>query len=164
MGGAKRKAAQAADFQVCSTRESLQQKTKKKLGKGKQSPSNATNTSFKAKTISLPQQSITVDRSTPIVTRRHQTINDLVQNSHHYSPGVRRDAISGMLELIINHAGFASAETPTLIQSALPLIGDSDPNVRAAVFNYLKELLTQLKPTESAPFASQILLITTSAM
>ena len=60
--GTKRKATKpAVDFT----------KTKQKLGKGKQAASNATDTSFRAKAIAMPQQSILLDRSHQVTTRRH---------------------------------------------------------------------------------------------
>ena len=153
--GTKRKATKpAVDFT----------KTKQKLGKGKQAASNATDTSFRAKAIAMPQQSILLDRSHQVTTRRRQTLSDLVQHTHHPSPGVRKDAVMGMLELVKTYAGFLELHCAALINAALPLLGDDDVHVRGAVATYFGVLLDRLDDEAFAPFAPSMLLLTTSAM
>ncbi|WFD28991.1 rRNA processing protein [Malassezia nana] len=152
--GTKRKATPATDFT----------KTKKKLGKGKQVAGNATNTSFKAKSIAMPQQSILLDRSQTVTTRRRQTLADLVQNTRHHAPGVRKDAVLGMLELVTTYEGLLQAEATTLLHSVLPLLSDGDMHVRAAVARYLRQLLDGMSSDMFAPYAGPMLLLTTSAM
>lgn len=142
----------------------LTQKTKQKLGKGKQLQSNATDTSFKAKTIALPQQSVSVDRSQSLTTRRNQTLADLVQNSRHHSPGMRKDAVNGMLELISTYPVLVEQETPTLLNTVLPIIGDDDPQVRSAVATYFGALSESLSLSQFSPYIASILLFVTSAM
>ncbi|WFD21139.1 rRNA processing protein [Malassezia caprae] len=152
--GTKRKATPATDFT----------KTKKKLGKGKQVASNATDTSFKAKSIAMPQQSIMLDRTQSVTTRRRQTLADLVQNTRHHSPGVRKDAVLGMLELITTYEGLVQAEATTLLNSVLPLLSDIDVHVRAAVTRYLRTLLEQMSMEMFVPYTAPMLLLVTSAM
>lgn len=152
--GTKRKAKPAVDFK----------KTKPKLGKGKQPASNATDTSFKAKAIAMPQQSIMLDRSQTATTRRRQTLNDLIQQTHHPSSGARKDAVMGMLELVTTYQGFLEQNTTSLINTALPLIGDDDVHVRAAIARYFTNLLASIPDDTFAPYASSMLLMTSSAM
>lgn len=150
--GTKRKAP-AVDFQ----------KTRKKLGKGKQLNSNATDTSFKAKTIALPQQSISVDRSHALTTKRNQTLDDLVVQTRHHSPGVRRDAVLGFLELVTTYPALLLTERQ-LLGGVLGLIGDDDVGVRATVIKYLRHVVRALSAEQLAPHLSPLLLYTTSAL
>lgn len=112
----------------------------------------------------MPQQSILVDRSQAVTTKRRQTLADLVQNTRHHSPTMRKDAVLGLLELITTYDGFLEAETTPCINSVLPLIGDDDLHVRGAVARYLKTVLEMLDAALFAPYASPMLLLTTSAM
>lgn len=152
--GTKRKAKPAVDFK----------KTKPKLGKGKQLADNATDTSFKSKSIAMPQQSIMLDRSHALTTKRRQTLGDLVQNAQHHSPSVRKDAVLGMMELIHTYSEFLELHCATLINAVLPLIGDDDIHVRTTVAKYFSVVLESMNYDAFLPFASPMLLITTSAM
>lgn len=152
--GTKRKAARHADFK----------KTRQKLGTGKQAASNATDTSFQTKTITLPQQSVSVDRSQQLTTRRNQTLADLAQHARHPSAHMRKDAVGGMLELVTTYPGLAAHETRTLLHPLLPLLADDDASVRRALTAYLGTLLEQLTPAQLAPHVGTLLLFTTSAM
>lgn len=125
---------------------------------------NATDTSFKAKSIAMPQQSIMLDRTQSVTTKRRQTLADLVQNTRHHSPGVRKDAVMGMLELITTYEGLVQMEATTLLNSVLPLLSDIDVHVRAAVTRYLRTLLDQMSMEMFAPYAAPVLLLVTSAM
>ncbi|PKI82527.1 rRNA processing protein [Malassezia vespertilionis] len=152
MAGKKRKA--PTDFK----------KTRQKLGKGKQLASNATNTTFKAKSIALPQQSVTLDRSGSIRTRRNHTLQDLVQNTRHHAHGARKDAVHGLIELATTYPGFLEQEAPSMLHPVFPLVGDDNPAVRAAVAQYLKCALAMLTAAQFAPFLSTALLFITSAL
>lgn len=112
----------------------------------------------------MPQQSILLDRTQSVTTRRRQTLSDLVQNTRHHAPGVRKDAVLGMLELITTYEGLLQAEATTLLNSVLPLLSDIDVHVRAAVARYLRTLLDQMSMEMFAPYAAPMLLLTTSAM
>ena len=140
------------------------QRTRKKLGKGKQASSNATDTSFRAKSIAVPTQSISVDRSQSYTTRRNQTIGDLAVLMRHASATVRRDAVQGFTELITTHAGLLAAEHRALLSSVLMLIGDDDVGVRALVIRYLRLAVRALPAETRAAHADALLLYTTSAL
>ena len=167
----KRKAARAADFQ----------KKKLKLGKGKQAANNATDTSFKAKTVALPQQSINLDRTRALTTRKGQTLNDLCVSTRHHNAGVRKDSLLGEVELIqtFPHLATTSSSLSILVPSLLHLLSDEDSQVRQTLRKLLSELLernrmlcesnsphgrTAHQPNALQPYMSQLLLYITSAM
>ena len=85
------------------------QKAKLKLGKGKQTPNNVVDTSFKARcecsrrvlhpntyslsnvAIALPSQSIVVDQDHEAPsTKRRLTFDTLISHTKHYNAGARR--------------------------------------------------------------------------
>ncbi|KAK0536552.1 rRNA processing protein [Tilletia horrida] len=136
---AKHKAQRAADFQ----------KTKLKLGSGKgkaATAKTATDTSFKARTIALPQQSITADKSQAIVTRRNLTLDDLLGQSRHYNAATRKDALFGLREILSLHPFLLHKPgvLPAVLAASLRLIPDEDPTVRKAVHTFLSFLLPAL--------------------
>ncbi|KAG6829395.1 hypothetical protein H0H92_004663 [Tricholoma furcatifolium] len=151
---AKKRRDKAADFT----------KAKLKLGKGKQLPSNAIDTSFKARSIALPSQSIAneKDDDTP-TTKRKLSFDDLITHSKHYSASTRRDAILGLRELLeANWSLLRSSLTP-LINACVRLIGDEDASVRKALLAFLAWLLPRIPEGDIAPHSSLLLLFTTSA-
>ncbi|CAD6957328.1 unnamed protein product [Tilletia laevis] len=171
---AKHKAQRAADFK----------KTKLKLGSGKgknATAKTATDTSFKSRTIALPQQSITADKSQAIVTRRNLTLDDLLGQTRHYNAATRKDALFGLRELLSLHPFLLHKPgiLASVLSAALRLIPDEDPTVRKAVFTFLSFLLPALKDeqdqslvagssTKSAPalllYAPSLILYTVSAL
>ncbi|SJL05680.1 uncharacterized protein ARMOST_09016 [Armillaria ostoyae] len=114
---AKRRKDKAADFT----------KAKLKLGKGKQVASNAIDTSFKARSIALPSQSITKDRDddTP-TTKRRLTFDELVAHTKHYGVATRKDALAGFRELFETHPHIINESLTTLFNSCVRLIGDEE--------------------------------------
>ncbi|KAJ3490534.1 hypothetical protein NLI96_g1373 [Meripilus lineatus] len=78
----KKKKDKAADFS----------KAKLKLGKGKQTPSNAVDTSFKARSIALPNQRLArEDTSETPTTKRKLSFDDLLGHLKHYNSSTRKD-------------------------------------------------------------------------
>ncbi|KAG6845775.1 hypothetical protein H0H87_003829 [Tephrocybe sp. NHM501043] len=114
---AKKRKDKAADFT----------KAKLKLGKGKQLASNAIDTSFKARSIALPSQSIAheKDDDTP-TTKRKLTFDDLITHAKHYSASMRKDAIAGFRELLDANWNLLESSLTALINACVRLIGDED--------------------------------------
>ncbi|GAC75662.1 uncharacterized conserved protein [Moesziomyces antarcticus T-34] len=150
----KRQKEKKADFQ----------KTKLKLGKGKQAANNATDTSFKAKTIALPQQSINADKSGKLVNSRNLTVADLALQLRHYSAGVRRDAVAGIKEILTLHPSLMLSAAPQLIPELSRCIGDDDGTVRKQLHLLLAWMLPEIPQQLLGPYHNTLLLYTTSAL
>ncbi|SPO27795.1 related to IPI1 - essential component of the Rix1 complex [Ustilago trichophora] len=150
----KRKKEKKADFQ----------KTKLKLGKGKQTANNATDVSFKAKTIALPQQSINADKSGKLVNSRNLTVTDLALQLRHYSAGVRREAVGGIREILTLHSSLMISDAASLIPELSRCIGDEDATVRKQLHSLLAWMLPQIPAQLLGPYNNTLLLFTTSAL
>ncbi|KAF8640646.1 hypothetical protein AX17_000303 [Amanita inopinata Kibby_2008] len=139
-------------------------KAKFKLGK-KQTPSNVIDTSFKARSIVLPSQSITVQKSidTP-TTKRRLTVDDLLVHLKHYNAATRRDAIFGVRELLESHWDLLELSLVPLLNGLFRLIGDEDASVRKALISLLTWLLPRISVEDLIPHSSLLLLFTTSAL
>ncbi|KAF5390285.1 hypothetical protein D9757_002858 [Collybiopsis confluens] len=150
----KRRKEKAADFT----------KAKLKLGKGKQTPSNAIDTSFKAHSIALPYQSISAVKQdgTP-TTRRKLSLEDLLVNIKHHNSGTRKDAIFGLRELLDTHWELIDSSLPTIINTTVRNIGDEDMSVRKALLSFYSWLIPRIPRDDLVPHTPLILLFTTSA-
>ncbi|CDO73234.1 hypothetical protein BN946_scf185007.g289 [Trametes cinnabarina] len=92
----KKKKDKAADFS----------KAKLKLGKGKQAPNNTVDTSFKARSIALPSQSIAVDKNVDApTTKRRLTFDALMMHLKHYNAMIRRGDAHAVrfLDIFLEH-------------------------------------------------------------
>ncbi|KAL5533670.1 hypothetical protein ACEPAG_130 [Sanghuangporus baumii] len=150
----KRKKEKASDFT----------KPKLKLGKGKKPATNAVDTSFKARSIALPQQSIAVanERSVP-TTKRKLTLDALLTHLKHYGPGVRKDALQGLQELLGEHPILIQQHLSKLVNSCVRLISDEDASVRRVLHTFLSWLLPRIPKDHLVPHAATLLLFTASA-
>ncbi|KAK1234540.1 rRNA processing protein, partial [Marasmius sp. AFHP31] len=142
-------------------------KAKLKLGKGKQTPSNVIDTSFKARSIALPTQSITVEKDEDApTTRRRQTLEDLLSHLKHHNAGTRKDAVLGLKELVTDHLEVAASSFPVIVNATVRLIGDEDASVRKALLTLYSWMLSRIPPAEQedvVPHSSVFLLYTSSA-
>ncbi|THH10532.1 hypothetical protein EW145_g1260 [Phellinidium pouzarii] len=120
-------------------------KPKLKLGKGKQSATNAVDTSFKARSIALPQQSISVskDASAP-TTKRKLTLEDLLAHLKHYNAGIRKDALQGLRELLEEHYDLIEPNLLKLVNASARLISDEDASVRKEFHSFFSWLLPRV--------------------
>ncbi|KAJ7181761.1 hypothetical protein C8R43DRAFT_970362 [Mycena crocata] len=151
---AKKRKDKAADFS----------KARLKLGKGKRLASNAIDTSFKARSIALPSQSITVDKDgDEPTTRRRLTFDDLILHLKHYSAGTRKDAIAGLRELLDGHPEILESSLTVLVNAAVRIVGDEDATVRKALLEFFVWLLPRIPTEDLVPHATALLLFTTSA-
>ncbi|KAF4623469.1 hypothetical protein D9613_001877 [Agrocybe pediades] len=150
----KKKKEKVADFS----------KSKLKLGKGKATPTNVIDTSFKARSIALPSQSIANEKdTTQPTTRRQLNFNDLISHLKHYNAGTRKDALIGLRELLdANWDILYSCLTP-LINATVRLIGDEDAGVRKQLLSFMSWLLPKIPREDLAPHSPALLLFTTSA-
>ncbi|KAH9898031.1 hypothetical protein C8Q73DRAFT_640798 [Cubamyces lactineus] len=152
----KKKKDKAADFS----------KAKLKLGKGKQTPSNVVDTSFKARSIALPTQSIATDRDSDApTTKRRLTFDALIAHLKHYNASTRRvvDAILGLRELLEAHHELINSHLTALVNSCVRIIGDEDASVRKALLSFFAWLFRQVPRDDIIPHSSVLLLFATSA-
>ncbi|KAL4064905.1 hypothetical protein V8B97DRAFT_1181617 [Scleroderma yunnanense] len=149
----KKRKEKAADFT----------KAKLKLGKGKRLPSNVVDTSFKARSIALPTQSITVEKDNVPTTKRKRTFNDILSLLKHYNASVRKDAISSAKELFEDFPDLVKSHMPPLFGSCARLIGDEDAGVRKTLLSFFDWLLPRVPKDDLLPHAPLLLLFTTSA-
>ncbi|KAI8385752.1 Rix1 complex component [Blakeslea trispora] len=150
----KKKAAKNEDFK----------KTKLKVGKKKAIPDNFTDTSFRSKSIVLPNQSINEDKSHEITTSRNLTLADLIVQLKHYNAGVRKEALAGMVDICSKHPPLLVSSLGLVVHGLLKLFVDDDREVRKATLHFLKETMTEIDPAELEPFMSLLIIYTCSAM
>ncbi|KAJ7597117.1 hypothetical protein C8J56DRAFT_851089 [Mycena floridula] len=150
---AKQKKSKVADFT----------KTKLKLGKGKQVANNAVDTSFKARSIALPTQSIAAEKSNAPTTRRNLSFDDLVLQTRHFNAGTRRDAILGFRELFEAHPSLLSTSLTVLFNTTARLIPDEDGPVRKTLLSFFLWAFPRIPTADLSPHAPLLLLYTTSA-
>ncbi|KAG0708942.1 hypothetical protein DFH29DRAFT_889805 [Suillus ampliporus] len=150
----KKKKEKVADFS----------KAKLKLGKGKQLPSNVVDTSFKARSIALPTQSIAIEKDTTIpTTRKKQSFDDLISLMKHYNANTRKDTILSFRELFESHPGMVESSMTTLLGACVRLIGDEDAGVRKTLLSFLSWLLPLISKEDLIPHVPLLVLFTTSA-
>eukprot|EP00002_Diphylleia_rotans_P039232 TRINITY_DN9059_c0_g1_i1.p1 TRINITY_DN9059_c0_g1~~TRINITY_DN9059_c0_g1_i1.p1 ORF type:complete len:895 (-),score=119.60 TRINITY_DN9059_c0_g1_i1:82-2766(-) len=113
---------------------------------------NATDTSFKAKKILLPNQSLETQKTEP-VTHRNQTIKELLVKAKHYSPNVRKDALVGMKELLNSHPELVPANFAAIFQVSIELIIDAEKAIRNAVLALYKVILSRVGKDGFRPYA-----------
>ncbi|KAH0838365.1 hypothetical protein J3R83DRAFT_6645 [Lanmaoa asiatica] len=139
-------------------------KAKLKLGKGKKLVSNVVDTSFKARSIALPTQSIAVEKDDTIPTnKRRQTFNDILSLLKHYSAGTRKDAIFSARELFQDHPGLLERSISPLLSACVRLIGDEDAGVRKALLSFFDWIFPRLEKKDLIPHVPLLLLFAASA-
>ncbi|KAI0080104.1 hypothetical protein K474DRAFT_1727562 [Panus rudis PR-1116 ss-1] len=139
-------------------------KAKLKLGKGKQQATNAVDTSFKARSIALPSQSIANDSSNNApTTKRKLTFEDLLSHLKHYNANTRKDAIFGLRELFEEHPELLTVKLTALFSGCVRVIGDEDASVRKALLGFFQWLLPRIPKDDLLPHSPTLLLFTTSA-
>ncbi|KAH3910423.1 pre-rRNA-processing protein IPI1 [Parastagonospora nodorum] len=133
------------------------QKVKLKVGKGRPKAANSTDTSFKAKSIALKQQSL----STVAPTLEAQCAHHLGLLNHK-SDAQRRESLAYLTTAIVNNPPMAPLPQPAsvIIPVAQRLILDGTNSVR----QQLLKLLHSLPPADIASHADQLLLHTRAAM
>ncbi|BGP47571.1 rRNA processing protein [Rhodotorula kratochvilovae] len=139
-------------------------KAKLKLGKGKQVANNATNTSFAAKSIALPNQSLAEAPKSAPVSRRNLTLPELLVQSRHYSVPVKREALHEISQLLDAHPFLLQQHLLPLVTSLAHLIGDESLSTRAAVRALLSQVAEALPAQSFVSVSPAIVLFTLSAL
>ncbi|CAG8451772.1 10250_t:CDS:10, partial [Acaulospora morrowiae] len=139
-------------------------KPKLKVGKKKPKAANFTDTSFKSRSIILPSQSISEDKSNEITNSRNLTLNDLVVQLKHYSPGTRKDAIQGLKDFFYRYPNTLSESLSTIVNSLARLLIDNDRNVRKTLLSFFAEFFPNVPKSDIRPFLPLLIVYTCSAM
>ncbi|KAF8576820.1 hypothetical protein K439DRAFT_1397060 [Ramaria rubella] len=139
-------------------------KAKLKLGKGKQTGNNTTDTSFKARSIAVPYQTIGQDKdASKPTTRRNLTLDELIFHLKHYNPTIRKDALCGLRELLDNHPELMETSLTPVIQACARVVGDEDAEVRKALLFFFAWILRLAPLNKIRPHAPLLILFITSA-
>lgn len=140
-------------------------RVKHRVGKKLPRAQNQTDTTFKSRSISLPQQSVAVDKGGAAVTHRNLTLKELLGQCGHYSERVRRDAVAGLAELGRSHPEELRAHASAVVEAAAERVTDGDAGVRGAVRDALASaILPALGAAALEPFALLLMAHVGSAM
>ncbi|TPX42417.1 hypothetical protein SeMB42_g05133 [Synchytrium endobioticum] len=151
--GNKRKKEKAEDFK----------KAKLRVGK-KPHAQNQTDTSFKSKSIVVPTQSTTKDKSAQVKNSRNQTLNGLIQLLHHHNASARKDAITGLRDILMKQKLVFLLSLSMVIQGMARLIIDENEQVRSSAATFFQDLFTQYGEEKFKPNASVVIAFVLSGM
>ncbi|KFV01311.1 Testis-expressed sequence 10 protein, partial [Tauraco erythrolophus] len=138
------------------------QKVKLKVGKKKPRLENATDTTFKTKAIQIPEQ-LKEDGVLPTQNRK-LNIKDLLSQMHHYSPGVKHNALLGLKDLLSQYPFVIDAHLSNIISEVAAVFTDKDSGVRGAAVHLLQFLASKIRAEQIAPFFPLVSAHLSSAM
>ncbi|CAA0837809.1 ARM repeat superfamily protein [Striga hermonthica] len=116
-------------------------KIKRKIGRKLPPPKNATNTEIKSKAIVLPEQSIVSEKAGLAVSRKGLTLKELLQQTSHHNGKVRKDALLGMKDILLNHPVELKLHKLSVIEKLRERIGDDDKVVRETLYQLFKSVI-----------------------
>ncbi|XP_015226095.1 PREDICTED: testis-expressed sequence 10 protein isoform X1 [Cyprinodon variegatus] len=126
------------------------QKVKLKVGKKKPRADNATNTNFRTRGISLPEQ-LKRETSGP-TTHKQLGINELLSQLHHYNANVKHGALLGLKELLSLSPSLLDQHLSRLLSEVAAVLTDKDGNVRVAATRVLRFVARSVPAERVAPF------------
>ncbi|KAF8012918.1 hypothetical protein BT93_I0932 [Corymbia citriodora subsp. variegata] len=140
-------------------------KIKRKVGRKLPPPKNATNTEIKSKAIVLPEQSVASDRVGLAVNKKGLTLKELLQQTSHHNPKVRRDALMGIKDLFLKHPDELRLHIYAVIEKLRERIGDDDKLVRETLYQLFKSVIfPNCKEGNQGPFISLMMAYIFNAM
>ncbi|CAM0904271.1 unnamed protein product [Alopecurus aequalis] len=116
-------------------------KYKHKVGRKLPPAKNITNTEIKSKMIVLPEQSMASERAGMAVNKRGLTLRELLQQTVHYNPKVRRAALNGIKDLVTKHPAELKLHKVAMIEKLQERICDSDKVVRESLYTMMQSLI-----------------------
>ncbi|ANZ75189.1 BA75_03046T0 [Komagataella pastoris] len=128
------------------------QKKKLKVGKSNNLPNNFTDTSFKAKSITLPNQTL-------VKSHDDKELAHYLAMARHHSPSTRKE----ILIHLDKHLPSDPAQYKEILKNVTPLIIDTSPSVREALVTLLDDIGLR-HPTFIELHANSIVLFISSAM
>ncbi|KAJ7974885.1 testis-expressed sequence 10 protein [Quillaja saponaria] len=116
-------------------------KIKRKIGRKLPPPKNTTNTEIKSKAIILPEQSVASEKEGLAVNKKGLTLKELLQQTSHHNPKVRRDALMGIKDLFLKYPAELKLHKYAVIEKLRERIGDDDKVVRESLYQLLKSVI-----------------------
>ncbi|KAI3471756.1 hypothetical protein Pfo_028409 [Paulownia fortunei] len=116
-------------------------KIKRKIGRKLPPPKNATNTEIKSKAIILPEQSIASEKAGLAVSKKGLTLKELLQQTSHHNAKVRKDALLGIKDILLNHPAELKLHKLAVIEKLRERIGDDDKLVRETLYQLFKSVI-----------------------
>ncbi|KAK5575969.1 hypothetical protein RB653_007105 [Dictyostelium firmibasis] len=124
---------------------------KKKLGRKPLPNPNITVTTFKSKALNMPGQNL-VEEKDDLVNHRNLTLKDLLTKLNHYNDQVKKDAVTGIRDLISKHPTVLFVHLGAIMNKLVEVINDLDKDVRHCVHNLLGTILPMLDEISISPF------------
>eukprot|EP00775_Hariotina_reticulata_P010124 gene10124-10282_t len=133
-------------------------KVKHKVGKKLPKAQNETRTDFQSRSINLPNQSVTLDKAGAAVSERNLTLKELVAQLSHHNANTRKDALTGLQQLLLSHPLEARRHTALLLEALATRVSDGEQQVRTALVPLLRTAaLPAVGPTALQPFLPMFL-------
>ncbi|KAL7419747.1 rRNA processing protein [Cryptotrichosporon argae] len=153
-------------------------KAKLKLGKGKKPATNATDTSFKARSVALPSQNPLAralaraegDAPAEPTTAKGLRLDEVLLHLRHPNAGARREALTGVQDVLqVGVAqgvplGAREGETAKVVRAVGALVSDNETVVRKAVLAFFSWYIPALPTTALAPYLPLLQLQLSSAL
>ena len=122
-------------------------RVKAKVGRKAPKPATHTDTSFQTRRLVLREQSVVADKGGAAVSSHNLTIGELLVRAKHHNSGVRREALDGLAEVLVQSspAGRAQvrAQLAAVVTTTVEVINDEDRAVRVAYRGLLRALMQQ---------------------
>ncbi|KAH6762130.1 hypothetical protein C2S52_019563 [Perilla frutescens var. hirtella] len=116
-------------------------KYKRKIGRKLPPPKNATNTEIKSKAIVLPEQSIAAEKADLAVSKKRLTLKELLQQTSHHNPKVRKGALIGIKDILDNHPNELKLHKLAVVEKLRERIGDDNAPVRDTLYQLFKSVI-----------------------
>ena len=107
-------------------------RAKRRVGRKLPAANNATDTTVKARAISLPAQSVAEERG-GAPTARGLTLPELLAQAGHYAAKVRADALAGVGALAATHPREVARHAAATLGALAERAADTETRVRAAL-------------------------------
>ncbi|KAH9626735.1 hypothetical protein KSS87_022049 [Heliosperma pusillum] len=116
-------------------------KYKRKLGRKLPPPKNTTNTEIKSKAIILPEQSNASDKAGLALSKKGQSLKELLQQTSHHNVKVRRDALIGVREILLKDPTELRDHKLAIIEKLRERINDDDKVVRETLYQLFRTII-----------------------
>ncbi|XP_057485397.1 uncharacterized protein LOC130771748 [Actinidia eriantha] len=140
-------------------------KIKRKVGRKLPPPKNTTNTEIKSKAIILPEQSVASEKAGLAVSKKGLTLKELLQQTSHHNPKVRKDALIGIRDILLKYPTELRSHKLAIIEKLRERISDDDKVVRETLYQLLKSVVFPgCKEDTQGPFISLMMAYIFNAM